>query len=126
MLVWKNSEPRVNPFDAVAGESYEHEVHHAISSSVSDRDVTNDLVEIIHKALMYMHDASTERSAKMLILWDMVYFTLTIVSTDETMLLDERHVTKCTFAGLEVHAIDVSRTDSKKKKRAMAQNSGVC
>jgi len=90
MLVWKNSEPRVNPFDAVAGESYEHEVHHAISSSVSDRDVTNDLVEIIHKALMYMH------------------------------------VTKCTFAGLEVHAIDVSRTDSKKKKRAMAQNSGVC
>src|SRR5690606_34313396 len=42
-----------------------------------------------------------ERAKRLLFLWDVVYATLTVVYTDDSMMYDAHHVAKCYFPAFD-------------------------
>jgi len=100
-LVWKPSKPAPDPFEAAAGDRTEYQVHFAQSAAVDPPGIESAIVEVVKKALGFCEANTGERSKRLLFLWDVVYATLTVVYTDDSMMYDARHVTKCYFAELD-------------------------
>jgi hypothetical protein len=101
-LVWKASKPAPDPFEAIAGDwTEEYQVHLAVSPAVDPVDIEAAIVEVVKKALSFFEANRGERSARLLFLWDVVYADLTVVYTDDSMMYDARHVTKCHFPELD-------------------------
>jgi hypothetical protein len=100
-LVWKTSRPAPDPFAAGAGDRTEYQVHYANSTAVDPVDLEAAIAEVVQKALGFSEANRGERSARLLFLWDVVYAELTVVYTDDSMMYDARHVTKCDFPELD-------------------------
>lgn len=100
-LVWKASKPAPNPFEAVAGDRTEYQVHFAESKASDTADIEAAILEVVKKALSFSDANKGERGKRLVFLWDDVYATLTVVYTDDSMMNDARHVTKCYFAELD-------------------------
>ena len=100
-LVWQSSAPAPDPFEAVAGDLTEYQVHLAQSAAVDLAEVEGAIVEVVKKALGFSETNAGERTKRLLFLWDVVYATLTVVYTDDAMMYEARHVTKCYFAELD-------------------------
>jgi hypothetical protein len=100
-FMWKNSEPVVNPFNAFVGDRTECQVHFAESAAVDPVDIEAAIGEVVTKALSFLEANRGERSSRLLFLWDVVYANLTVVYTDDSMMHDARHVTKCSFPELD-------------------------
>lgn len=100
-LVWEPSKPAPNPFEALVGDRTEYQVHFAESAAVDPADIEAAIVEVVKKALGFSEANRGKRSKRLLFLWDVVYAMLTVVYTDDSMMYDARHVTKCYFAGLD-------------------------
>jgi hypothetical protein len=100
-LVWQSTEPAPDPFEAVVGDLIKYQVQFAQSAAVDLDDVEAAIVEVVKKALGFSEATTGERSQRLLFLWDVVYATLTVVYTDDSMMYDARHVTKCYFAELD-------------------------
>ncbi len=109
-LIWKKFEPRPDPFESTVGNGFCYEVHYATSTCEFGMDLEVDLKELVSKALSFASVTTWRgRAKRMLILWDSVYCTLTLVSTDETLMLDSPQVVKCQFEGLERYLEKVSK-----------------
>jgi hypothetical protein len=100
-LVWKSSKPAPDRFEALAGAQTEYQVHFAQSAAVDPADIEAAIAEVVKKALGFSEANRGERSKRLLFLWDVVYATLTVVYTDDSMMYDARHVTKCYFAEVD-------------------------
>jgi hypothetical protein len=100
-LLWETSRPAPDPFEAIAGDRTEYQVHLAKSPAVDPLDIEAAIVEVVKKALSFFDANRGERSARLLFLWDVVYADLTVVYTDDSMMYDARHVTKCYFPALD-------------------------
>ncbi len=100
-LVWKPSKPAPDPFEAVAGDQTEYQVHSAESAALDLPGIEAAIIEVVKKALGLSGSNSGKRCKRVLFLWDVVYATLTVVYTDDSMMYDARHVTKCYFAELD-------------------------
>ena len=100
-LEWKSSKPAPDPFEAVAGDLTEYQVHFARSAALDHADIEAAIVEVVQKALGFAQANRGERCKRLLFLWDVVYATLTAVYTDYSMMYDARHVAKCYFAEVD-------------------------
>ena len=100
-LGWKKIEPKPNPFESAVGDDTAYEVHYANSISGLESDISRDLKEVLYRGLMLARKACGPCSKNFLMLWDSVYCTLTIVLTDESMMLDYPKVTKCSFESID-------------------------
>ena len=100
-LVWKLSKPAPDPLEALAGDRTEYQVNFVESAAVDPAGIQATIVDVVKKALGFSKANSGERSKRLLFLWDVVYATLTVVYTDDSMMHDARHVTKCYFAELD-------------------------
>lgn len=100
-LVWQSSKPASDPFEAVAGDRTTYQVHFAKSVAVDPVAIEASIGEVVRKAFGFSEANKGERSKRILFLWDVVYATLTVVYTDDSMLYDACHVTKCFFAELD-------------------------
>src|SRR5438309_1090807 len=100
-LVWQSSKPAPDPFEAVAGGRTEYQVHLAECAAVDPDDIKAAIVEVVKKALGFFEANTGECSKRLVFLWDGVYATLTVVFTDDSMMNDARHVTKCYFKELD-------------------------
>ena len=106
-LSWKSPEPSPDPFAAVVGDNFLYEVYYARSQAVSVKDIEIDLTEVVDKALPFARAATGDRAVNMLLLWDAVYCTLTIVCSDKEMMEDSSKVVKCGFDSLEAKVYDL-------------------
>jgi len=100
-LVWKSSKPAPDPFEAVVGDRTEYQVHFAESTAADTADVEAAILDVVKKAFGFSEANKGERGKRIVFLWDVVYATLTVVYTDESMMHDARHVTKCYFVELD-------------------------
>lgn len=100
-LVWESSKPAPDPFEAAAGDRTTYQVHFAKSTAVDPDAIEAAIVEIVRTALNFSEANKGVRSKRLLFLWDVVYATLTVVYTDDSMMYDARNVTKCYFAELD-------------------------
>lgn len=100
-LIWESPNPAPDPFEAVAGDWTVHQVHSAETTAVNPSDIDAAIVEVVKKGLSFSEANKGERSKRIVFLWDVVYATLTVVYTDDTMMYDARHVTKCYFVELD-------------------------
>ena len=100
-LDWKTTEPVPDVFEASVGDTFLYVIHYAISLAESDDEIRRDLSETVYKALPYARAATGDRAIFLLLLWDAVYCNLTIVCSDESMMYDSQHVTKCEIHSLE-------------------------
>jgi len=113
-LEWKSSDSKPSPFDAAVGNRFEYVVHHAQSNAKTDTEIAVDLEEAIFKAVLFAEQATGPRAKNFLLLWDVVYGSLTIVTTDETLFLDAKNVVRCDFLSIEtkIYAIDIDDTEA--------------
>lgn len=100
-LVWQSSKPAPDPFAAVAGDCTTYQVHFAESAAIDHPGLEDAIGEVVRKAFGFSEANKGERPKRILFLWDVVYATLTVVYTDDSMMYDSRHVTKCYFAELD-------------------------
>jgi hypothetical protein len=100
-LEWKQSKPAPDPFEAIAGDLTAYQVHFADSLAIDDAGIETVIGEIVSKALGFSEANTGERAVRLLFLWDVVYATLTAVYTDESMMYDAHHVTKCYFGEID-------------------------
>jgi hypothetical protein len=98
---WKSSKPHVNRFEAIVGDRTTYQVHYAESAAVDTAGIEATVIEIVRKALGFAEANKGNRSKRLLFLWHVVYATLTVVFTDDSMMYDAHHVTKCYFAELD-------------------------
>ncbi len=123
-LVWKSSKPAPDPFEALAGDQTEYQVHFAQCAAVDAADIEAAIVEVVQKALGFAEANRGERCKRLLFLWDVVYATLTVVYTDDSMKYDARHVTKCYFA--EVDKEGAGKALSKAVRRMIGSTVAQC
>lgn len=100
-LDWQTSEPRPNSFEAVAGDLTQYRVHYAESHARELPAVGRAVSGVVAKALGFASAYSGDRGKRLVFLWDVVYATLTVVYTDNSMMHDAHNVTKCYFAELD-------------------------
>jgi len=100
-LEWKASKPTLDPFGAVAGDLTEYQIHFAKSAAVDPAAIEAAIGDITLKAFGFCEANAGERTKRLLFLWDVVYSILTVVYTDDSMMYDARHVTKCSFSELD-------------------------
>ena len=100
-LEWRTSEPRPNPFEAIAGDLTEYRVHFATSAASAHSDLKRHLIEVVHKAISFAKENVGDNVSRMLFLWDGVYAILTVVCTDEKMERDAHHVISCQFSAID-------------------------
>lgn len=100
-LVWQTSKPAPDPFEATVGDRTTYQVHFAESEALDLPELEAAIGEVTKKALDFAEANKGERSKRILFLWDVVYATLTVVYTDDSMMHDARNVTKCYFAELD-------------------------
>jgi hypothetical protein len=100
-LVWEASQTAPDPFEAVAGDRTLYRVHFATCAAVDPTGIESAVIEIVRKALGFAEANKGQRSKRLLFLWDVVYATMTVVFTDDSMMYDAGNVTKCYFAELD-------------------------
>ena len=83
------------------GTGCEYQVHFAESAAVDPGRIERAIAEFVKKALDFFEANKGDRSKRLLFLWDVVYATLTVVYTDDSMMYDAHHVTKCYFAEVD-------------------------
>lgn len=106
-LSWEEPEPSPDPFAAAVGDDFAYQVYYARSQAISAREIETDLAEVVIKALPFARAATGDRAVNMLLLWDAVYCTLTIVCSDKEMMEDSSKVVKCGFDSLEAKVYEI-------------------
>lgn len=110
-IKWKAEKSAPDPFAAAVGDMITYHVSYGNSDAITDGDIKIDLTEVIEKALAFARSATGERAANMLFLWDAVYCCLTVVCSDEAMMEDSPHVTKCSIDSLEAEIYEIPPED---------------
>jgi len=110
-ITWQAEKSAPDPFATAVGDTIEYHVAYGNSDAVSESDIKTDLAEVIENALPFARSATGQRAANMMFLWDAVYCCLTIVCSDETMMEDSPHVTKCSIDSLEAKVYEIPMED---------------
>jgi hypothetical protein len=97
LLKWTHANPAPNPFEALAGDSTEYEVHLCEASASNDEDQTI-LSEFLRPALLAALSVTREDAKSILFIFDPVYSLLTVVATDTDRRQDERIVYKLSLS----------------------------
>jgi hypothetical protein len=100
-LDWRTSDPKANPFEATVGDLTTYRVHFAESNASQVSEIERAVADVVAKSLTFTQANSGGRAKRLLFLWDVVYATLTVVYTDDSMMYDAHHVTKCYFAEVD-------------------------
>lgn len=100
-LKWTSHPPAPNPFEAVAGDDTEYQLHEATSDAGDDAALRAALPEVVDKALSFAEGNLTSWTTRLLLLWDQVYCQFTVVYVDDAMARDARDVVQCRFEALD-------------------------
>ncbi|HUQ71278.1 MAG TPA: hypothetical protein VM165_17250 [Planctomycetaceae bacterium] len=100
-LEWKTAGPKPNAFEATCGDTATYSVHFADSAADTDAEFRDHLSQVIRKAASFASLNLSGAISRIVLLWDGVYATLTVVYTNDTMERDACHVTKCRFSAID-------------------------
>ena len=113
-LNWVEHEPTINPFEAVVGIKTEHVVHLALFKELGESNLKLAVIDCINKAVELLPKNINDNSRYFLFEWDIVYSTLTVVTTDDSKESDSRHIVKCIMSTLDERMNNLASTSEEK------------